>query len=171
MRTLLKLAAAAAMTLSAPSAQAQNTYTFAKQQIGAWEVYGYRERCWMRQAGAVKTTAIAFALSKSNPYLYVGAEERGWTWIEHAKRYEVHVELGGVSGTMSGYGAQDKTLGPVLGIFVEHGDYFATLRSANRLKLTLDGTTLADMPMGGSGAAIDYFEKCAQALRVGPFNG
>lgn len=176
MRDLLKLAAAAAaVALSAPAAHAQQSnYTFPKQQIGAWSVYGYDDKCWMLQPNASNGTTISFAFRKGRPTLYISAEDRSWTALEESKRYDVRVELGPISGIMAGFAVQGKTIGPVLGVFVTQagGDYFATLRRANSLKLRIDGTSVTvDVPMSGSGAAIDYFEKCSQALGVGPFNG
>ena len=180
MRNLMNPAAALATILSpVPRAQAQapalaaEDYTFDKQQIGDWSVYGYRDKCWMLQPVATKETTVSFSFSKANRSLHIGAEDRGWTEFSDMKRYQVEVELGKVSRTMVGFGLRDEALGPLMVVFMsdsDGGDFFAMLRRANRLKLSLEGNVMIDLPMKGHGPAVDYFEKCAQALRTGPFN-
>ncbi len=173
MRNLLKLAAAVALLAGCmPAAQAQQgNYTFPERQIDSWLVYGYKDKCWMLQRNAVKNTTVSFAFRSDSKVLYIGAEDRSWTSLESEKRYDVRVEMGPVSGIMTGFGLQDTALGPMMGVFVtdDGGDYFKTLRRTDRLKLSIGGTTMVDLPMGGSGAAVDYFQQCARAVGVGPY--
>ena len=172
-----RLMIAAAMTLAAlawpAAAQAQSRYSFDQRRIGSWSIYGMGQQCMMVRVKRIGDINLSFGFAPGSPHLIILAENRQWTSIVDEGSYDVHVELGDIDGVMKGSGSRNADLGLMMTLLVkaDRADYFAALRSAGRVRLSIEGMTTFDFPMEGSLPAIDYFEKCTRTLRIGPFAG
>ena len=176
MRKFYMLAAAAlAAALWLPAAaQAQgNHYSYPKTEYGNWKVYGLDRNCWFSHRLAVDGTLLSFAISAGRQDFYFGFENRSWSQIEHMRRYDVTLRFGDTENKVTATGMVDERLGPMMVVFTGRPtvDLFPMLRGSRWAGVELQGTTLFDVPLDPSAAAIDDFEACARQFKAGPYSG